>query len=507
VSVASVDIRNLSKTFAGQRALTDVDMAVAPGEIHALLGQNGSGKSTLIKVLAGVYTPDPGSEISVFGETLRPSLPRESRRLGLQFVHQALGIIGELTAVENIAIGFGYRRRGGVFIDWRSQRTKTRRLLAKLAVEFDIDAPVSVLRPVDRTAIAIARALDDDDAEVRVLVLDEPTAALPPHEVDLLFGLVRQASEAGTSVIYVSHRLNEIFELADRATVLRDGVNQGTVRMSDIDPAELVRMIVGETLEVGGPRAPRADSHGDVALSVSNLLGFRLDDIAFEVRAGEVLGIAGLTGSGREELAGALVGEGQASVTLEAAGARVDNPTPRQAMALGVVLVLPNRAVGAAAKEMTVAENITLPSLERYGRMGFVRRRSEDAAATRWIDKLQIRPRDPERAYSLLSGGNQQKVILAKWLNASPKVIVVDDPTSGVDVGARQAIYDLIREEAARGIAFVVCSSDSDDLCAVCDRVLVLHEGRFTAELTGSDIEESNLLLAMVTPAGSRGAA
>ena len=206
-SKAAIEIGDLSKTFAGQRALADVAMTVLPGEIHALLGQNGSGKSTLIKVLAGVYTPDPGSQITVYGDELRPGLPRESRRLGLQFVHQALGIIGQLTAVENVALGFGYRRRGGVFIDWPAQRRKTKRLLQKLSVDFDIDCPVSILRPVDRAAIAIARALDDDESDVRVLVLDEPTAALPPHEVDLLFGLVRQASEAGTSVIYVSHRL------------------------------------------------------------------------------------------------------------------------------------------------------------------------------------------------------------------------------------------------------------------------------------------------------------
>ena len=254
-----------------ERALADVAMTVLPGEIHALLGQNGSGKSTLIKVLAGVYTPDPGSQITVYGEELRPGLPRESRRLGLQFVHQALGIIGQLTAVENVALGFGYRQRGGVFIDWPAQRRKTKRLLQKLSVDFDIDCPVSILRPVDRAAIAIARALDDDESDVRVLVLDEPTAALPPHEVDLLFGLVRQASEAGTSVIYVSHRLNEIFELADRATILRDGVNQGTVPMQQLDRAELVHMIVGETVHVSAPAhessTVRADA--EMALSVS----------------------------------------------------------------------------------------------------------------------------------------------------------------------------------------------------------------------------------------------
>jgi ribose transport system ATP-binding protein len=301
--VPAVDIVGLSKTFPGQLALVDVSMEVLPAEIHALLGQNGSGKSTLIKVLAGIYTPDPGATIQVYGETLPPGLPREARRLGLNFVHQNLGIIGDLTAVENIALGFGYRRHAGPFIDWKAQRAKTERLLAKLAVEIDIDCPVSILRPVDRTAVAIARALDDDDGGRRILVLDEPTAALPPHEVELLFSLVRQAQSSGTSVIYVSHRLNEIFELADRATVLRDGVSLGTLAVSDLDHASLAQMIVGEALKV--PAVERASRRAaprpseEVALQVEDLVTLRLDGVSFSVGVGEVVGVAGLTGSGR----------------------------------------------------------------------------------------------------------------------------------------------------------------------------------------------------------------
>jgi ribose transport system ATP-binding protein len=505
-AVPAVEILGLSKTFPGQLALADVDMSVLPAEIHALLGQNGSGKSTLIKVLAGIYTPDPGATIRVYGAVLPAGLPRESRRLGLQFVHQALGIIGELTAVENIALGFGYRRHGGRFIDWKAQRAKTERLLAKLSVEFDINCPVSVLRPVDRTAVAIARALDDDDGGGRVLVLDEPTAALPPHEVDLLFSLVRQARSSGTSVIYVSHRLHEIFELASRATVLRDGVSLGTVAVRDLDHASLAQMIIGEALKPAavdkGIQRASAPASPEIALRVEDLVSLRLDGVSFSVRVGEVVGVAGLTGSGREELAGALVGERPAKLVLHnRAGQRLVDPTPRQAKAHGLVLVLPNRAAGAAAKDLTVAENIALPSLGRYRRFGFVRKSNAQRDTQRWIKELDIRPRDPDRAYSLMSGGNQQKVIFGKWLNTSPDVMIIDDPTSGVDIGARNAIYDLIRQQADQGMSFVVCSSDLDDLIAVCDRVLVLNRGRIADELQGSDIEESRLLMATLAEA------
>ncbi|HEV3327847.1 MAG TPA: sugar ABC transporter ATP-binding protein, partial [Acidimicrobiales bacterium] len=498
-----------STTCPGQRALVDVDFSVAPGEIHALLGQNGSGKSTLIKILAGIYTPDPDGVVRVCGEELTFGSPRDSRRLGLQFVHQSLGIIEGLTAVENIALGFGYVRRSG-FINWPAQQRKTRRLLDKLSIDFDVTCPVSELKPVERSAIAIARALDDDDGQTRVLVLDEPTAALPPHEVEALFALVRQARSDGTSVIYVSHRLNEIFQLAERTTVLRDGVAQGTVNVADIDHATLVQMIVGEDGARGAPAeavgatpAPStpapAVSVQPPALRVRGLTAQRLDGVDFDVARGEVLGVAGLSGSGREELAGALVGERASLVTLQVADGRARrDPSPRQARNLGVVLVLPNRVAGAAIMEFTMRENISLPSLDRDSKRGFIDRSAEAAHVSRWIAGLDIRPRDPERLYALLSGGNQQKVVFGKWLSFAPAVMVIEDPTSGVDVGARQAIYDLIRQQAAAGVSFVVCSSDTDDLLAICDRILVLDEGRVREELTGADIEEGRVLSAMV---------
>ena len=275
----------------------------------------------MIKILAGIYTPDAGATVRILGQDLPFGSPRDSRLMGLQFVHQALGIIEDLTAVENVALGFGYRRRGRFFINWPEQRRKTKRLLDKLSVEFDINCPVSELRPVDRSAIAIARALDDDDGAAQVLVLDEPTAALPPHEVEALFALVNQARNGGTSVIYVSHRLNEIFQLADRATVLRDGRVQGTVKVGDIDHEALVHMIVGDVTPVAAARPAAAGrtvaDPSKVALRVTGLEARRLHGVNLEVAQGEIVGVAGLTGSGREELAGALVGEFPSNVVLE----------------------------------------------------------------------------------------------------------------------------------------------------------------------------------------------
>lgn len=513
VGTPVVQIRTISKTFPGQIALDRVDLDVAHGEIHALLGQNGSGKSTLIKILAGVYQPDPGGTVTVGDTPLSLGSPRDSHRLGLRFVHQALGIIEELTAVENIALGFGYRHGRSRMIDWRSQRRKTKALLERIHVSFDIECPVSALRPVDRSAVAIARALDDDEGAPRLLVLDEPTAALPPTEVEALFALVRDARDAGTSIMYVSHRLDEILELADRASVLRDGVMEGTRRVSELGHSGLVDMILGTTappevttlsletveeadlLTVETP-LPEEAAAADrlVALRVRGLAGTRLDGIDFDLAEGEILGIAGLTGSGREELATAMVGASPSAVRLENGNGRaVDNPTPQQAKGLGVVLVLPNRASGAAVKEFTVHENIALPAQRRYSRRGVVNHRLELADVRRWLEALDIRPRDPERAYALLSGGNQQKVIFAKWLNLDPAVLVLDDPTSGVDIGARRVIYQLIRETAAAGKAFVVCSSDVDDLVAVCDRIMVLRHGRCAVELAGDDISDARL--------------
>jgi ribose transport system ATP-binding protein len=498
---AAVDIAGLSKTFPGQRALRDVSLTVDHGEVHGLLGENGSGKSTLIKVLSGFHEPDPGADVLVNGMPLSFGSAASSSALGLRFVHQNLGIIPEMTAVENLSITTAHRnpvRR----INRRRELERTTRLFERFGVDVPTSVPLGQCRPVDRTVVAIVRALDSLE-EGGVLVLDEPTAALPPHEVDQLFTTVRDLRSRGIATIYVSHRLDELFVLADRVSVLRDGVMQGTRRIVDIDRRELVRLIVGsipDAYDRDGPAvadaAPPLD--GTVPrLVVQSLRSRVIKDISFELAAGEIVGVAGLTGSGREELASALVGAIPSTGTIRLdGGPPITAITPRRARDLGLALVPGNRGAGSAIAAFDVRENITLPSLGEFAGGGRMQRSRELAATDDWIKQLDIRPLDPLRLFRNLSGGNQQKAILAKWFNIQPNVIVLDDPTAGVDVGARQAIYDLIRDRAELGTAIIVSSADHEDLLALCTRVLVLHDGRIGAELRGEDINAGGLLLA-----------
>ena len=501
----AVRITNLSKTFPGQRALDGVSLEIERGTVVGLLGENGSGKSTLIKVLSGIHTPDQGSRVEIRGTALTFGSAGDSARLGLRFVHQNLGIIDQMTAVENVALSSGYRVRPGFPIMLREQAARVRELLDRFGVDVPLDRPLGRCRAVDRSIVAIVRALDGLDLERGVLVLDEPTAALPPDEVEHLFEIVREVTRHGVTTIYVSHRLDEVFALVDRVSVLRDGRMQGTRAIADLDHRALVEMIVGPASEKArGRGAPESRTTGRVGappvearLRVEGLRSSVLSGVSFAVSPGEVLGVAGLLGSGRDELAYALVGAAAASVDALALDGR---PLPRamnpaRARRAGIALVPGNRRAGSAIGPLTVRENLTLTDLRAVSRSGRISRRAESAVAARWIEALDLRPADPERPFSLLSGGNQQKGILAKWFNIDPLVVVMDDPTSGVDVGARKAIYEVIRAEAASGTSFIVCSSDHEDLVEACDRVIVLRDGTIVAELDADEITLDALLL------------
>ncbi len=491
-----VAIEHLSKTFPGQRALADVSFEIGRDEIHALVGENGSGKSTLIKVLSGFHLPDPGSEVRIAGEPLEQGSAADSRRHGLRFVHQDLGLIGELSAAENVGLASGYATSAGR-IAWSEQRRLTRQLLSRIGVEFDVDRPVAELRAVERSALAIARALDDTHGDISLLVLDEPSAALPPAECEALFRVVREVVVKGVSVLYVSHRLDEILNLAGRVTVLRDGAYQGTFPTATMDRGRLAELIVGSQVE-DSAAAPKAASEATPVLSVRGLRCDPLAGVDFDVAPGEVLGVAGLSGSGREVLAAAVCGAlpARMEMTLEGEGWEGEMD-PRQAERLGLALVLPNRHPDAAIDNFTIGENITLGRLPEFAAGGRLRKRREREAVMEWIHRLDVRPPDPDKLYGLLSGGNQQKVLLAKWFGIEPRVVFMDDPTSGVDIGARHAIYDVIRDHAETGAGFVVCSSDIEDFVGVCDRVIALVEGRVAEELHGEAVRESEVLRAI----------
>ena len=484
-------VRGLSKTFVSTRALNNVDFDLREGEIHALVGQNGCGKSTLIKVLAGFHQPDPGVEIKLDGAEVDLSRTADAHRAGLRFVHQDLGLVGTLSTVENLMLGRRLSTAAGGRIRWAAERDDAERRMRDLGYSFDVERPVAALGAAERTGVAIARALWDWEA-ARVLVVDEPTASLPREEVAVLFAALQRVREAGLGVIYVSHRLDEIFAIGDRVTVLRDGVRVGTWDVDAIDQDGLVRSMIGDE-KLRPSHQGFAEPTGEVALAVSGLNGTVVEDVDLRVRRGEVVGIAGLTGSGREELLPLIFGVASRSGEVRLDGRPVP-ANPRRAMKAGLALVPADRHGEGAILEMAVRENFSLTDLRRFARFfGYLSRAREAKEVTEWIRRLDVRPALPEALFGALSGGNQQKVVLAKWLRRRPAVLLLDEPSQGVDVGAKAVIHALAREVAADGACVVIASSDDSELCDTCDRVLVMRDGHIVAEVTGSRLTTAEL--------------
>lgn len=491
----------LHKSFHGVHVLKGVDLVVHPGELHALVGENGSGKSTMIKMLAGFHPLDAGT-IDIHGQRLEPVSARRIAELGVRFVHQDGGLIPELTAVENVLLAAPITRRGGL-VDRGRERAHVQSLLDVLGVEVPLDKPVSDLRPVERSAISISKAFADGD--VRLLVLDEPTAALPTHEVALLFGLLRRVIDAGGTIVYVTHRMDEVLEHADRTTVIRDGFNVATKSVAEVDEASLAALIVGQdvpsvqgsTAEFQSPverGAREAPGNTSGRFILNTVRGTYLSGIDVEVRPGEILGVGGLSGSGREELAMAAIGVmGTVDRVTTPGGELLERPSRVALLERGIVLALGNRLAGSAFFELSVRENLSMTSLPALTSRGRVRRREEDAFALDWMNRLDIRPMEPEKPLRELSGGNQQKVILAKWLSTAPSVLVLDEPTAGVDVGARRSIYRLVREYAAEGGCVLFTSSDPQDLTEMADRVVLLSRGQVAAELRGAELSTQRI--------------
>lgn len=479
--------RGLSKTFPGVKALDGVSLEVGSGEIVALVGQNGSGKSTLVKVLAGVHQPDPGAQIEL----------AEEGRAGLHFIHQDLGLVGTLSTIENFDLG---RRLGGRALLPAPVREEARRaadLVAGFGTHIDVRAPVEKLSAAERAIVAIARALDGWEHPRNVLVLDEPTASLHGEEVDRLFVAVRRVADRGAGVIFISHRLDEVIEIADRVVCLRDGKVIADVPRGGYDHDDLVELIAGD---IGGTVHEVAPRRAQAA-PMLRARGVRAPTIAgldLELHAGEILGVSGVLGSGREEVAATLFGSGNGTVDdLELDGEAVGQLDPRRAIAAGVGYVPGDRHREGAVMKMTVRENMTLPRLGPLRRMmGRLDQRAERQEVDRWIDRVAVRPAEPERALELFSGGNQQKVVLAKWLRNEPKALLMDEPTQGVDVGAKAGIFALIATAAAAGTGVLICSSDAKELALICDRVLVMRDGEVVAEVERSRLSEAELVRA-----------
>jgi ribose transport system ATP-binding protein len=476
--VSLLCLRNVSKTFPGTRALRAVDLEVEAGEIHALIGQNGSGKSTLIKVLAGFHHPDPGAEAWFDGE---PFALTDARHDGLRFVHQDLGLVPELSALENLAMIRGYAQGRLGRIRWREQRALTHAALARCGLRLDVDRPLAAASPVERTMVAIAAALLGWEGGRGVLVLDEPTAVLPAGEVSRLFELVRELRASGTSVLYVSHRLDELFELCDRVTVLRHGERVDTRGLSELTGGALARLMVGEAPEQARAVEPPA-SDQPIVLEARGLQARYLRSAAFELRAGEAVGVCGLPGSGAEELPYAIAGKLDGPARGELRSRDGEWRPIRRARA---PIVPPDRIRQGIVSEFSVAENLTL---------GLP---AEGSEARIWTERLAIKTAGVDAAITTLSGGNQQKVVIARCLARETDVAVLCEPTAGVDIASRAAIHQIIRDRVDKGLSVVVSSTDTGDLLALCSRVMVFRDGVVARELRGSEITELALVHAM----------
>jgi ribose transport system ATP-binding protein len=477
----TLSIRRLSKTFQGQRALIDVDLDVEPGEIRALVGENGCGKSTLIKILAGFHQPDSGN-VAIAGVPLALGDASAADAAGLRFVHQDLGLVATLDTIDNLALGHGYTLGRDRRIHWKSEARSARAALSALGYDLDVRKPVGGLSISERTAVAIARALSPHRSEPTMLVLDEPTANLPAAEADRLFALVRTVRERGVAVLFVSHHFDEVFAIADAVTVLRDGRLVATRPVQGLSERDLVELVVGRALESHSVD-PAAVATAEVALEVRELSGAIVHDLTIDVHAGEVVGVAGITGSGREELAGMLFGGRARSGIVRVCAEVVPPQRPDRAIAAGMGLVPAERHANAAFLSASLRENVTMVDLRRNIVAGLLRRKRESSDTHIWLERLSVKPTRPEAVMSALSGGNQQKVVLARWLRQQPRVLVLDDPTQGVDIGAKTEIHALIDAAASQGTAVLVLSSDHEELARLCHRVLVLRSGAVVDEI------------------------
>jgi ribose transport system ATP-binding protein len=480
-----VEFRGLSKSFGGTRAVDDVSLTVERGRILALLGENGAGKSTLIKLLAGVHQPDRGV-IRLDGRLI----DHRHDQARLAFIHQDHGLVDTLTVAENIALVGGYDRRLGL-IDWRRTRETARRAVEQVGLTVGPTAPVSDLSRTERSLIVIARALAMD---VDLLVLDEPTASLPAADVERLFEALRRLRDRGVGMIYVTHRIDEVFRIADRVAVMRDGHLVAVSDVAETSVNELVRAIVGRPLSDVFVRPPRP--RPDPLLDLRGVHLGHLAPVSFSVTAGELVGLAGLRGAGHQLLGRALAGANPLlGGEIRIRGRDVRLSSPRAAIAAGVVFVTSNRQEESLAPNLTVRENLFLnPSMRGRGPFSVLLHRSERRQALELIRQFYVRPPDPERVIATLSGGNQQKCVLARGLAASRPVLVLEDPTQGVDVGAKAEIYALMTDALAAGCCILILSSDFEEIAQVCHRALVFSRGRMVAELSRDEISLSRLI-------------
>jgi ABC-type sugar transport system ATPase subunit len=487
-SAPILDARGVHKRYGGVHALRGASLTVYPGEVHALIGENGSGKSTMLKILSGQVQPD-GGQIVYGGEPTSFRDPTDALRRGIATVTQETTLAPDLSIAENIFLGHRMVRRSRL-IDWRATRRRASEALARLDLDLDPGMPVRRLRPDQQQMVEIARALSID---ARVLILDEPTSSLTEDEVFALFALVRRLRTEGVATIFVSHRMGELFELSDRVTVLRDGHSVGGGLVAEFDRPRLIELMVGRALE-NFDATHGGNEIEDAVLRVRGLsLAGAFQDVSLDVGPGEIVGLTGLVGAGRSELLEALFGVRRAQGSVELAGRQVSFRSARHAIAAGLGFVPADRKRQGLVQQMSVRDNLMMASTSRIGRFRMPVKTAESAVVRRTIADMNIRAHSPSVSVSTLSGGNQQKVVLGKWLATEPKVLMLDEPTRGVDVGAKAEIYRLIDGAAKRGLGVLVSSSEIPELQILCDRIIVMFRGRAVVTLTRDEATEARI--------------
>ena len=485
----NIEMRGINKSFGSNQVLKDAGFVLKDGEVHALMGENGAGKSTLMKILTGVYTKDSGT-IIVDGKEVSYKNPQEAEKAGIVFIYQELNVLFDLTVEENLFMGKEITKGFGI-CDKKAMRAKAQEVMDRMGVHIPIDAVMSDLSVGQQQMVEICKALMVD---AKVLIMDEPTAALTESETKVLFEVMRSLSEKGVSIVYISHRMEEIFEMCERITILRDGQYVDSRYIKDINMDDVVQMMIGREI---GERYPHRDVKiGEEVIRVENLSsGKKFHDVSFSVKAGEVLGVAGLMGAGRTEIMQAIFGNLPTdSGKIYIDGKEVSIKNPRQAIANGIGFITEDRKTEGLLLEKSIAENIEISNLGKVSGKGILNPKKQAELVKKGIEEFRIRCFGPDHECNNLSGGNQQKVVLAKWIYTDPKILILDEPTRGVDIGAKKEIYNVINDMAAKGVAVIMVSSELPEVLGMSDRIMVVHEGKVTGIIDGASADQAKVM-------------
>ena len=485
----NIEMTGINKSFGANQVLKDAAFTLKDGEVHALMGENGAGKSTLMKILTGVYTKDSGT-VKVDGKEVNFKSPQEAEKAGIVFIYQELNVLFDVTVEENLFMGKEITKKFGI-CDKKAMHAKAQEVMDKMGVQIPIEAVMSDLSVGQQQMVEICKALMVD---AKVIIMDEPTAALTERETESLFRVMRALQKKGVSIVYISHRMEEIFVLCDRITILRDGSYIGTENVNDIDMDGIVKMMIGREI---GERYPKRDVKiGEEVLRVEGLTKEKVfHDVSFDVRAGEVLGVAGLMGAGRTEIMQAIFGsisKNRGQIYID--GKQVMIKNPRQAIAAGIGFITEDRKTEGLLLEKSIAENIEIANLKSVSNHGVLSKKKQEELVQQGIEEFKIKCFGPWHECNNLSGGNQQKVVLAKWIATNPKILILDEPTRGVDIGAKKEIYNVINKMAAQGVAVIMVSSELPEVLGMSDRIMVVREGEVRGILDGKDADQEKIM-------------